>query len=554
MERYYRVLGLSRGAASEADVKRAYRQKALLFHPDRNPNGVEAFKALQDAYEAALTDVKRGGGGGTGQGRSGPYTAAPSPFSMNAFGSSTSAGAAYHHARASAPTQEPFDGRNGGPPPSPLFTEEDLFGDAIPGGWRDAGSQRWNAQPDGKGPFCQGSGDAGATGSQASDSAEARWRRAHGSRVPMSAYDGRCPVPPPPRAAPSQSSPPAPSAKANSSSTAFPATSASSSKCAGRQPRSSTQAEWDAFMARDHPWKSSSATQQAAQSSSDDESPEDRIYREAMFLARQAQKLGEKNGPRSPTNRQPTRDRGPLPSPCTAPSSSTSVPASTAKPPTPNSKSSLGDTHETCSGEEEARRRQRQSAEASLHGSKNGQDGVSHQEPHEAEAGDSNAEINEGENDEMGDTQRRADMATSSTRSPQASDTRCSSRLANELREAMMRERRLLSREYMSLRYMPDPADVGEMSDMEVYLLAEALREVQVKVQAVLSARLAKGPCSACTSQPRDASRQPFACPHRSICELCFKSGVLSCPLCGAARTAAEDEGMGDTMAGGVGE
>ena len=32
---YYAVLGLSDGA-TEADIKNAYRQKALKYHPDRN--------------------------------------------------------------------------------------------------------------------------------------------------------------------------------------------------------------------------------------------------------------------------------------------------------------------------------------------------------------------------------------------------------------------------------------------------------------------------------------------------------------------------------------
>ncbi len=57
---YYEVLGLHRGS-SEAEVKKAYRQMALKFHPDRNPDdhaAEERFKEASEAYEV-LSDPER---------------------------------------------------------------------------------------------------------------------------------------------------------------------------------------------------------------------------------------------------------------------------------------------------------------------------------------------------------------------------------------------------------------------------------------------------------------------------------------------------------------
>ena len=58
---YYEVLGVSK-TANEQEIKKAYREKALQYHPDRNPNNAEAeekFKEAAEAYEVLSNANKR---------------------------------------------------------------------------------------------------------------------------------------------------------------------------------------------------------------------------------------------------------------------------------------------------------------------------------------------------------------------------------------------------------------------------------------------------------------------------------------------------------------
>ncbi len=60
MADYYEILGVTRGATAD-EIKKAYRKKALQYHPDRNPNDPEAekkFKEISEAYET-LSDAQQ---------------------------------------------------------------------------------------------------------------------------------------------------------------------------------------------------------------------------------------------------------------------------------------------------------------------------------------------------------------------------------------------------------------------------------------------------------------------------------------------------------------
>ena len=58
---YYEVLGVDKNAG-EQEIKKAYRQKAIQYHPDKNPDNKEAeekFKEAAEAYEVLSNSEKR---------------------------------------------------------------------------------------------------------------------------------------------------------------------------------------------------------------------------------------------------------------------------------------------------------------------------------------------------------------------------------------------------------------------------------------------------------------------------------------------------------------
>ena len=61
MDDLYSVLGVSKNASAE-EIKKAYRNLAFKYHPDRNPNNKDAedkFKQINNAYAVLGDETKR---------------------------------------------------------------------------------------------------------------------------------------------------------------------------------------------------------------------------------------------------------------------------------------------------------------------------------------------------------------------------------------------------------------------------------------------------------------------------------------------------------------
>jgi len=89
---YYEILGVSKNA-SEEEIKKAYRAKALQYHPDKNQGNAaaeEMFKKVNEAY-SVLSDSKKRADydlGGTASQRYRPHTqsyAQQNPFVYHPF-------------------------------------------------------------------------------------------------------------------------------------------------------------------------------------------------------------------------------------------------------------------------------------------------------------------------------------------------------------------------------------------------------------------------------------------------------------------------------------
>ncbi|MEN9374545.1 MAG: hypothetical protein RIR79_2097 [Pseudomonadota bacterium] len=60
MKNHYDNLGI-RSSANLAEIKKAFRQKAALYHPDRNPDPLAPalFRAVQEAYDVLSDETQR---------------------------------------------------------------------------------------------------------------------------------------------------------------------------------------------------------------------------------------------------------------------------------------------------------------------------------------------------------------------------------------------------------------------------------------------------------------------------------------------------------------
>tara|TARA_B100001939_G_scaffold339572_1_gene346544 strand:- start:551 stop:1684 length:1134 start_codon:yes stop_codon:yes gene_type:complete len=104
---YYEILGVDR-TVSSAELKKAFRKKAMQFHPDRNPGDCEAetkFKEINEAYDILKDEQKRaaydryghaafenGGMGNHGGGGFGGFESAFSDIFEDLFGMGSSRG------------------------------------------------------------------------------------------------------------------------------------------------------------------------------------------------------------------------------------------------------------------------------------------------------------------------------------------------------------------------------------------------------------------------------------------------------------------------------
>ena len=90
----YVILGVERGASKE-EIDKAYRQLALRYHPDRNPDNdesAEKFKKIAAAYEVLGDQSKKqqydrfGQVGGNGNGNGRPFNSSMDDFFSHVFG------------------------------------------------------------------------------------------------------------------------------------------------------------------------------------------------------------------------------------------------------------------------------------------------------------------------------------------------------------------------------------------------------------------------------------------------------------------------------------
>lgn len=82
MKDYYQILGISKDA-SEEEIKKAYRNLAFKYHPDRNQGNTEAeerFKEVSEAYEVLSNAQKKREYDRSGKSQANPFAANANDF------------------------------------------------------------------------------------------------------------------------------------------------------------------------------------------------------------------------------------------------------------------------------------------------------------------------------------------------------------------------------------------------------------------------------------------------------------------------------------------
>lgn len=452
MDQHFRALGVPRGA-SEEEVKKAYRAKALALHPDRNPTGADAFKRVNTAYEAIQAHYKQNGGHDS--------------VHTRPAGGFQSSGAGYRHARATATgSTSPPAGPSGSDFQSttpPRFTDEELFGQ-VPGGWSKPSSDPINSGYMKANPFYA--------------AADARWRNAHGSRVPVSGYTGV--------------------------------------KVGAAAPGSTGVPEYrkDEPNFRVPPFSSTPRT-----------------YEELKFMLEQLYAKTDYVREIFHTSVNPTRPQ---------PTASQREAFELAKE---KKMRHVWERLNSLTQDDDKRAALRSEWEqiedelkAKLTAARC-----------EAEMEMQQREREEARKVAMAEERRRLQAVEEAARRVREERNLKAKELAEQIAAELRREKddlhqdnllddkRRLLKMMFRLQYTPDPADVGDMTDVEVFTLTELMEDINQKMKLVLEARMKKGSCSRCRVQPKDQQVRPFQCSHAAVCSDC-SARASQCPLCGARR------------------